>query len=198
MCRLALHSFSKDGKPTGYSIDLCQEIVSLEKQLDIDDIKTEWRAGNTPERLSMVEKGDADIDCGTTSITPGRQEKVDFSNPVFVASGGVRVLEKSGIQGLISLADKKVAVIAGTTTEQRLLKALERKHITAELVKIKDAKQGMAALESGKADACAGDRVVLIEQVANSRDPSRFVMLNEMFSVCFRGHWFLKYRTDIP
>jgi len=42
-------SFSKDDKPTGYSIDLCQEIVSLEKQLDIDDIKTEWRAGNTPE-----------------------------------------------------------------------------------------------------------------------------------------------------
>ena len=49
MCRLALR-FSKEGKPTGYSIDLCQEIVtSLEKQLDIDDIKTEWRAGNTPE-----------------------------------------------------------------------------------------------------------------------------------------------------
>jgi ABC-type amino acid transport substrate-binding protein len=177
-------SFTKDGEPAGYSIDLCQEIVtSLEKQLDIDAIRTEWRAGNTPERLSMVEKGDADIDCGTTSITLGRQEKVDFSNPVFVASGGVLVLEKSGIQGLISLADKKVAVIAGTTTEQRLLKALERKHITAELVKIKDAKEGMAALESGKADAYAGDRLVLIEQVASSRDPSRFVMLNEMFSV---------------
>jgi len=29
---------------------------------------------------------------------------------------------------------------SGTTTEQRLLKALERKHITAELVKINDAK----------------------------------------------------------
>jgi len=41
------------------------------------------------------------------------------------------VLEKSAIQGLISLADHKVAVIAGTTTEQCLLKALERKRITA-------------------------------------------------------------------
>jgi hypothetical protein len=40
----------------------------------------------------------------------GRQEKVDFSNPVFVASGGVLVLEKSGIQGLISIADKGVAL----------------------------------------------------------------------------------------
>jgi ABC-type amino acid transport substrate-binding protein len=177
-------SFTKDGEPTGYSIDLCQQIVtSLEKQLDIDDIKIEWHAGNAPERLSMVEKGEADIDCGTTSITLGRQEKVDFSNPVFVASGGVLVLEKSGIQGLVSLADKKVAVMSGTATEQRLLKALERKHIKAELVRIKDAKEGMAALESGKVDACAGDRLVLVDQVTKSSDPGRFAMLNEMFSV---------------
>ena len=177
-------SFTKGGEPTGYSIDLCQEIVtSLEKQLGIDEINIRWRAGNTTDRLSMVEKGDADIDCGTTSITLGRQEKVDFSNPVFVESGGVLVLEKSGIQGLISLADKKLAVLSGTTTEHRLLKALERKHIKAELVKIKDAKEGMAALESGKADAYAGDRVILITQVAESKDSSRYAMLNEMFSV---------------
>jgi len=177
-------SFIKDGKPAGYSIDLCQEIVaSLEKQLGIDNIRIEWRAGSTPERLSMVERGDADIDCGTTSITLGRQEKVDFSNPVFVASGGVLVLEESGIQGLVSLADKKVAVMSGTTTEQRLLKALERKHIQAELVKIKDTKEGMAALESGKADAYAGDRLVLIDQATQSKDPGRYAMLDEMFSV---------------
>ena len=177
-------SFTRDGGPTGYSVDLCREIVtSLEKQLGIDEIKIEWRAGNTPERLRMVEKGNADIDCGTTSITLARQEKVDFGNPVFVESGGVLVLEESGIHGLISLADKKVAVIPGTTTEQRLLDALERKHIKAELVKITNAQDGMAALESGKADAYAGDRLVLIGQVAESKDPSRFAMLNEMFSV---------------
>jgi ABC-type amino acid transport substrate-binding protein len=177
-------SFTKGGEPTGYSIDLCQEIVAgLEKQLGIDDIKIEWRAGNTPERLKMVERGEADIDCGTTSITLGRQEKVDFSNPIFVESGGVLVLAKSGIQGLVSLAGKKVAVMSGTTTEQRLLKALERKHIEADLVKIEDAKEGMAALESGKADAYAGDRLVLIAQVTESKDPSRYAMLKEMFSV---------------
>ena len=177
-------SFIKDGEPTGYSIDLCREIVTnLEQQLGVDDIKIEWRAGDTPERLSMVEKGDADIDCGTTSITLARQEKVDFSNPVFVESGGVLVLKKSGILGLISLADKKIAVMPGTTTEHRLLNALERKHVKAELVKIRDPHEGMAALDAGSADAYAGDRLVLIGQVADSKDPNRYVMLNEMFSV---------------
>ena len=177
-------SFTKNGEPTGYSIDLCREIVTnLEEQLGIDDIKIHWRAGSTPERLGMVEKGDADIDCGTTSITLERQEKVDFSNPVFVESGGVLVLEDSGIHGLISLADKKIAVMPGTTTEKRLLDALERKHIKAELVGISSSLEGMAALESGKADAYAGDRLVLISQVTESKDPGRFAMLKEMFSV---------------
>lgn len=177
-------SFTKDGEPTGYSIDMCKEIVSsLEKQLGIDEIKIKWLDGDTPERLSMVERRDADIDCGTTSITLGRQEKVDFSNPVFVESGAVLVLENSGIKGLISLADKNLAVMHGTTTEHRLLKALERKHIKAQLVKIKDSQEGMAALESGKADAYAGDRLILINQVTESDDPSRYVMLNEIFSV---------------
>ena len=177
-------SFTRDGEPAGYSIDLCKEIVtSLEKQLGIDEIEIKWGDGDTPERLSMVERGDADIDCGTTSITLGRQEKVDFSNPVFVESGGVLVLEESGIKGLISLADRKLAVMPGTTTEQRLLKALERKHIKADLLEIKDPQEGMAALESGKADAYAGDRLILINQVAESDDPGRYAMLNEMFSV---------------
>ena len=177
-------SFTKDGEPAGYSIDLCREIVtSLEQQLDIDEITVEWRAGNTPERLSMVERGAADIDCGTTSITLGRQEKVDFSNPVFVESGGVLVLEEAGIHGLVSLADKKVAVMSGTTTEQRLMNALERKYVEAELVKISNSNEGFDALESGKVDAYAGDRLVLIGQVAASEDPGRYAMLKDMFSV---------------
>jgi len=177
-------SFTKDGEPAGYSIDLCLEIVtSLENQLGIDGIRVEWRAGTTPERLSMVEKGAADIDCGTTSITLGRQEKVDFSNPVFVESGGVLVLEEAGIHGLVSLADKKVAVMSGTTTEQRLLNALERKYIEAQLVKIRNSNEGISALESGKVDAYAGDRLVLIGQVAASEDPGRYAMLKDMFSV---------------
>ena len=41
----------------------------------------------------------------------------------------------------------------------------------------------MAALESGKADAYAGDRLILIDQVAESDDPGSYAMLNEMFSV---------------
>lgn len=177
-------SFTEDGKPSGYSVDLCGEIVnSLEEQLGLEDIKVQWKAANTPERLRMVEKGEADLECGTTSITLDRQEKVDFSNEIFIESGGVLVLADSDIQGLVSLGDKKVAVIPGTTTEKRLAKALERKRISANTVAIKDAREGIKALDAKKVDAYAGDQLTLAGQVAQSKDPSRYAMLTQQFSI---------------
>jgi glutamate/aspartate transport system substrate-binding protein len=177
-------SFTEDGKPSGYSVDLCKEIVdSLKQQLGLEDIKVQWKAANTPERLRMVEKGEADLECGTTSITLDRQEKVDFSNEIFIESGGVLVLADSDMQGLISLGGKKVAVIPGTTTEKRLAKALERKHVNAEMVKIKNAKAGIEALNARKVDAYAGDQLTLAGEVAQSKDPSRYAMLTQQFSI---------------
>ena len=178
------YSFKKDGEPAGYSIDLCKEVVaSLEKQLGLADIRVKWLAANTPERLRMVEEGKVDMECGTSSITLARQEKVDFSNETFVESGGVLVLAESGMKGLVSLADKKVAVIPGTTTEQRLLKALESKHLSIKTVKVKNASEGMKALDAGKVDAYAGDRIVLIGQVGEAKDPTRYALLSDIFSI---------------
>lgn len=177
-------SFMKDGEPVGYSIDLCREIVdNLALQLGIDNIKIKWRSAGTPEALRLVADGVVDMDCGITTITLSRQERVDFSNEIFVAAGGVLVLNDSGIKGLVSLADRKVAVIRGTTTHQRLEKALERKHIKAKLVPVRDTDAGMLAINSGKAAAYAADRMVLVAKVADSEDPARYTMLTEMFSV---------------
>jgi glutamate/aspartate transport system substrate-binding protein len=154
-------SFTEDGKPSGYSVDLCKEIVdSLKQQLGLEDIKVQW-----------------------TSITLDRQEKVDFSNQIFIESGGVLVLADSDMQGLVSLGGKKVAVIPDTTTEKRLAKALERKHVNAEMVKIKSAKKGIEALDAKKVDAYAGDQLTLAGEVAQSKDPSRYAMLTQQFSI---------------
>lgn len=177
-------SFTENGKPVGYSVELCMEIVeSLKEQLGVGDIEVKWKAANTPERLRMVEKGEADLECGTTSITLDRQEKVDFSNEIFIESGGVLVLADSDMQGLISLGGKKVAVIPGTTTEKRLAKALERKHVNAEMVNIKNAKAGIEALDARKVDAYAGDQLTLAGEVAQSKDASRYAMLTQQFSI---------------
>src|SRR5262249_11526014 len=56
---------------------------------------------------------------------------------------------------------RRVAVIAGTTTEHALVAAMNLQNAAATLVPVKNGAEGVALLSSGKVDAYAGDRVVL-------------------------------------
>lgn len=174
----------EDGQALGYSVDLCRRIVAgMQRTLGLDKLEVTWMEGNTPRRLAAVSNGQADMDCGTTTMNLERQEKVDFSNIVFVESGGILVFEDSRIKDLPDLAGKRLAVIPQTTTEKRLRALLGERSINAELIPIKDSKDGRERLVAGKADALAGDRLVLIGQVAVTGEPERFSILEAEFSV---------------
>jgi glutamate/aspartate transport system substrate-binding protein len=175
----------KTGKPVGYSIDLCERIVAeIQKQLGLADLKVKWMPGTTPERLAMVGNGKADMECGVTTSTLARQEKVDFSNLTFIQSGGVLTLSSTGVKTARDLGGKKIGVVSGTTTEKRLTNALGKMTIMAEVVPFKERADAFSALEGGGVSAMAGDKIVLIGLVAQAGgDPSRFVLLQEDFSI---------------
>ena len=177
-------SYMKGGEPTGYSINLCRQVVdNIALQLNMQNIRINWRAATTPDALRLVADGSVDMNCGTTSITLSRQEQVDFSNEIFVAAGGVLVTSKSGISTLAGLNGKRVAVIRGTTTQGRLSTALGQRGIRALLVPVSDTDEGMQALGSGKADAYASDRAVLLGHAKSSGDTQRYTLLAELFSI---------------
>lgn len=173
-----------DGEPAGYSVDLCRRIAAgIQRDLGLQKLDIRWLEGNTPRRLAAVTNAEADLECGTTTMNLARQQAVDFSNVVFVESGGILVFAESGISALPELAGKKVAVIPETTTEKRLRSVLEERLINAELVPVRDAKDGRERLVAGSVDALAGDRLVLIGQVAAAGEPERFAILEAEFSL---------------
>lgn len=178
-------SFKGDaGEPRGYSVDLCKRIAaSIQRDLGLEKLEVRWVEGNTPRRLAAVANGEVDMECGTSTVNLARQGRVDFSNIVFVESGGILTLVKSGIEALADLAGKRLAVIPQTTTEIRLRKELNQRLINAELVPIKDAKDGRERLVAGDVDAVAGDRLVLIGQVAEVGDVTDFAILETEFSL---------------
>ncbi len=174
----------EDGEPNGYSVDLCRRIAAgIQRDLGLERLDLRWLEGNTPRRLAAVANGEADLDCGTTTINLQRQRVVDFSNIVFVESGGILVSSDSGLKGLSDLAGKKLGVIPQTTTETRLRATLGERLINADLVPVKDAKDGREQLEAGAIHALAGDRMVLIGQVAAAGEPERFSILDAEFSI---------------
>ena len=173
-----------DGTPRGYSVDLCRRVVAgVQQGLALDALEIAWLEGNTPRRVAAVANGEADIECGTTTMTLARQQQVDFSNVVFVESGGILTRADSGIRALEDLGGKKLGVIPETTTERRLRPVLEERLINAQLVPIRDARDGREQLVAGELDAVAGDRLVLIGQVAEAGRAEDFAILDADFSV---------------
>jgi glutamate/aspartate transport system substrate-binding protein len=172
-----------DGKPAGYSVDLCSRIAaSVGKELALPGLQVKWVKVTVADRMQAVANGTIDLECGSTTASLSRQEQVDFSLMTFIDGGSLLVTDASHIRGISTLGGNRVAIIPGTTTEKSLTEALKKHGVTATLVLVKDHAAGVAALDSGAADAYASDRVILIGVGRTSKDPAKLSLVDEFFS----------------
>lgn len=172
----------RSGAVRGYSVDLCTRIAAaLERRLGISPLKVEWLPVNADTRIDAVATGRADAECGTTTITLSRMERVDFSVPIFVDGGTLIVADNASIKRLADLKGRRIAVIRGTTTERALQSALDVAEAAATLVAVARPEDGAEAVREGRADAYAGDRLVLI-QLLTRYDQGALSILPDDFS----------------
>ena len=183
-----------DRRPVGYSIDLCTHIASaIQKQLGIN-LKLNWVPVTTENRIDMVASGKVDIECSTTTASLSRQERVDFSLMTFVDGGGLLTKSDLKLGAVADLADKRIAVIPGTTTETALQKFLKEEFVLVKYVPVKNHVEGLAAIEKGLAEAFASDRGILIGLAVTSKDPTRFALPAVLFS--YEPYGFMVRRND--
>jgi ABC-type amino acid transport substrate-binding protein len=183
-----------DKRPVGYSIDLCTHIASaLQKQLGVN-LKLNWVPVTTENRIDMVASGKVEIECSTTTATLSRQEKVDFSLMTFADGGGLLTKSDLKLGAVADLADKRIAVIPGTTTETALQKFLKEEFVSVKYVPVKTHVEGLAAIEKGSAEAFASDRGILIGLAVTSKDPTRFALPPILFS--YEPYGFMVRRND--
>jgi ABC-type amino acid transport substrate-binding protein len=173
----------RDGRVRGYSAELCTAVAaSIQQSLRLPTLKIVWQPVDAANRLDAVASGRVDAECGTTTITLSRMKDVDFSLPIFVDGGSVLVRVKSRIAKLTDLRGRKIAVIAGTTTEQALVDAFGVLGAQATLVPVSNAVQGAAMLAAGKVDGYAGDRIVLADIKLHSPSGRDLALLGVDFS----------------
>jgi ABC-type amino acid transport substrate-binding protein len=187
----------EDGKPAGYSVDLCARVVArVGKELGLPNLQVKWVKVTAANRLQSIVGGMTDLDCGTTTVSLSRQEQVDFSLMTFVDGGSLLVVGDSGVVGIGTLETKRVAVIPGTTTEKSLTEALKQRGVSAKIVPVKDHAAGVAALDTGAVDAYASDRVLLIGVGRTSKDPAKLSLTDEYFS--YEPYGLMLRRGDAP
>jgi ABC-type amino acid transport substrate-binding protein len=171
-------------QPAGYTVDICKRVVaSIEQQLKIQGLKVNWMPATAQNRFDLVANKQADMECGATTATLSRMERVDFSNYVFVDSTGVLVRNESGVKTFTDLAGKKIAVIAGTTNERALNAALKQRLVNGSVVTVKSRDEGLEALEKGTVDAFASDKILIAGLSVKVKDATRYTMLTDDLSV---------------
>ena len=187
-----------DGKPAGYSIDLCREIAAgVQRDLNLSKLEIKWVKLPPDARISAVVSGRVDIECGSTTRTLSREAQVDFTNLTFVDGASLLVTETSGIKHPAHLAGKRIAVVQTTTTERVLAETLKRLSITdVTLFAVKDHPEALTALENGKIDAYASDRVILAGLLTSAKDPAKLVLLDDYLS--YEPYAFVVRRNDSP
>jgi ABC-type amino acid transport substrate-binding protein len=184
-----------DGQPAGYSVDLCRAIAEeAAKAAGLPQAKIQYTPITLDNRFDMVASGKVDIECGTSTITLGRMQKVDFTSMTFLSGGNLLVRRGSGIYNVAGLVDETVAVIPGTTTEHALRAALDKGFVDAKVLPVKDHLEGIAALESGKARAYASDRVILVGLLIESGQIDKFGLVDDLFS--YEPYGFAVRRND--
>jgi ABC-type amino acid transport substrate-binding protein len=188
-------------EPLGYSIDLCTQVTkSIGQQFGVPDLKIEWVPVTVETRFSAVASGKADIECGSSTVTLGRMKEVDFSNLIFVESTGVLVAAASNIHSFAELAGKKIAVVAGTTNERVVNEQVKARNLNVTVVAVKDRDEAVAALEAGKVDGFASDKLLLAG--AQIKHPEALAMLPDDLSieqyaiVLPRGDWALRLAVN--
>ena len=177
-------SFTDDKKQVGgFSIDLCKRVVnSIERQLNLQGLQIRWLPVTTQTRFDAVAKGQADMECGSSTVTLSRLKQVDFSSYIFIASTGLLVKSASGLRSLSDLADRKIAVIAGTTNENAIRAQLKRRQLNATVLPFKTRDEAFAALEDGNVDAFASDKLLLIGAAGKAKDQKSLMLLPDDLS----------------
>ena len=193
----------KDKKPAGYSVDLCRSVVSiLERQIGITPLQVNWVPVTAQTRFTAISSGQADMECGASTVTLGRMKEVGFSTLTFVDGTGLLVRNSTTGTSLMDMANKKIGVIGGTSNERALADALKAKAVTATVVTLKTREEGLEQLEAGSIDAFASDRVLLVGLASKAKDPKSLALLADALSyepyaiALPRGDWAMQQAVD--
>jgi len=177
-------SYLERGQPIGMMVEISKAIAeAAKKTLNLPDIKVQWQAVTSQNRIPLLANETIDLECGSTTNNTTRAKQVDFAINHFYTGTRLLVKKDSGIKNYTDLQGKPVAVTAGTTNLQVLRRANAEKQWGMELVTPKDHADAFLLVESGRAAAFGMDDILLYGLIANAKNPANFEVTGDALQV---------------
>ena len=174
---------NKEGKPEGYSIDLCNKIIDQIKIVTgKKDLKIHYVPVTSQTRIALMANGTIDIECGSTTNNLTRQKQVDYMPITFITGAKLVSKKGSGISKIEDLDGKVLGLPLGSNTEKIIRGIAEKKGLKIKYVMTKDHPQAWLTLESGRVDAYAADGVLLYGLISKAKNPDDFQVTDKFLS----------------
>lgn len=167
----------------GFDVDVATYVA---KKLGYNADQIEWKEAKSADRETMLQRGDVDFIAATYSITPERQEKVDFAGPYLLAHQDVLVrADDNSIKSPSDLNNKKLCSVAGSTSAQNVKEKLAPK---ADLQTYPTYSACLSGLQNKAIDALTTDDSILAGYAAQAQFKGKFKlggfkMTNENYGI---------------
>ena len=182
--------------PIGYSIDLCLAIVDdIRSELGDDTIQVKYLSVNPQNRISLVADGAVDLECGTTTQNAERKKLVSFSPITFVSGTKLLAKRTAKFKSYRDLKGRTVVVTEASTNETAVKSISTKENLGINVLAVRDNAQAFEAMDAGKADAWAGDDVILTAAAMEAKRPQDYVVLGDFLSYDPYG---IMYRKNDP
>ena len=183
------------GRPVGYSLDLCAAIVAaISDELGGKPLAIDYVPVTPQDRIERVESGAVDLECGATTNTAERRQRVAFSPVIFITGTRLAVPRGSTIRRFNDLRGQAVAVVRGTTNETAM-RELDRLHrLGTRFVVAQDYREALSLLDSGTAVALAADDVLVRGLLVEMRKSANVRLVGDLFS--FEPYGIMLARDD--
>lgn len=167
----------------GFDVDVATYVA---KKLGYSADQIEWKESKSADRETMLQRGDVDFIAATYSITPEREQKVDFAGPYLLAHQDVLLrADETAIKAPADLNNKKLCSVAGSTSAQNVKAKLAPK---ADLQTYPTYSACLSGLQSGAIDALTTDDSILAGYAAQAQFKGKFKlggfkMTNENYGI---------------
>ena len=187
--------FSAGGQAQGYSVELCQMLVDdIAAAVGMNELSIEYRRVTPTDRLDQVTDGRIDLECGATTNTAERRQRVAFSPLIFLAGTRLLVVRSGPIRSARDLRGHNVVVVRGTTNEAAMHQYAVGKNIAVHSVD--DYETALARVAAGDAAALAADDILLAALRAQGDKAKRFAIVGDLLS--YEPYGIAFARDDVP
>jgi ABC-type amino acid transport substrate-binding protein len=172
-----------DKKPVGYAVDLCVKLAqAVRSKLGAKGGGVSYVMVTPADRISTIESGKADMECGSTTNNAERRQKVAFTVPHFITGARMLVRADSSAQRLEDLTGKKVVSTKDTTPLKALEAANRERLIGMTVMEAPDHAKAVEMVEKGQADAFVMDDVLLFALAAGRPNPKALKVVGKFLS----------------